>query len=517
VSGEHVYDVAIIGGGIHGTGVARDATGRGLSVLLCEQGDLAGGTSWASSKLIHGGLRYLEQGEFALVAQALQERHTLMQIAPHLVTPLPFVFPIPEGQYSSWKLWAGMKYYDWLARKDALPSSQAFKLATSPEGDALAQPPPHAYRYYDCQTKDARLVIANAQDAEIHGAVIRTHTKVMRASREEKDWQLTLQDCRTGKTDNLRAKTVVNAGGPWAMQLMDGVIDSFRRRGTLRLIKGSHIVLPKLYTHDTAYTLPLEDGRIIFTIPFEKDYTLIGTTEEDYKGDPGAAAISMSEAMYLCQAVEQYFGVHVTPIDTVWSFAGVRPIYDIMGKSMHEASRDYEVKVEKSRNMPPLVNILGGKLTTYRRVAEEVTDRLCELLQKEGDTWTATHPLPGGEMRGMAYERYTQRLRIEYDWLPHELLTHYLSHYGDRTEVILDGVRHIEGLGQHFGGMLYEAEVDYLRFQEWANTPEDILWRRTKQGLHLSAAQQQKLAVWMGTELSVEQLLLSHHDQDALQ
>lgn len=483
-------DLLIIGGGINGAGIARDAAGRGLRVLLCEQADLAGHTSSASTKLIHGGLRYLEHYEFRLVREALRERDRLMGIAPHIIRPLHFVLPHNRHLRPAWMIRAGLFLYDHLGGHTQLPGSSGIDLRRHPAGKSLDPQLSRGFLYSDCWTRDARLVVLNAMDAAARGATILTRTACTGAWREKGLWRITLDDGQ--QQWSVHARALVNAAGPWASQLFDHVINASSKHA-LRLIKGSHIVVPRLFAHDYAYILQQADRRIVFAIPYEGDYTLIGTTDINFSGDPASVHISRDETRYLCDAVNSYFRRGISPEDVIWSYSGVRPLFDDSHSSASEVTRDYVLALDVPPGQAPLLSVLGGKLTTYRRLAEQALERLASPLGASGSAWTDRSALPGGDLPDGNLEAYTRALMQRHTWLAAEQARRYAGSYGTRTEVVLAGARGISDLGEHFGSDLYEAEVRYLVDHEWARSAEDVLWRRTKLGLRLSAVQQAQL------------------------
>ncbi|WP_029041716.1 glycerol-3-phosphate dehydrogenase [Cucumibacter marinus] len=488
------FDLAIIGGGVNGCGIARDAAGRGLKVLLAEQADLGGATSSSSTKLIHGGLRYLEQFEFSLVRESLEERERLWSIAPHIIWPLRFVLPVTRGQRPGWMLRAGLFLYDHIGGRDRLPPTRAFDLGDDPAGKPLKQGKGQAFEYSDCWVQDNRLVVLNARDAAARGADIRVRTKVEKARRTDDGWEVQLSD---GSTIN--ARILVNAAGPWVDIVEDESV-SIDMPGTVRLVKGSHIVVPRLYGHTRCYFFQNPDKRIFFAIPYERDYTLIGTTEEDYTGDPATPHASSEEIAYLCQSANRYFEKSLTPEDVVWTYSGVRPLYSDGRANARETSRDFELQLDAGPGKAPFLSIYGGKITTYRRLAEAVLERLADHLpatQKQRG-WTAREPLPGGEFGVDEVEKMRGRLAGDFPFLDAPAVDHFLRHYGTKAWHILEGAKDWSDLGRDFGGGLTEAEAAYLRDWEWARTAEDIVWHRTKYGLRMSEAAITELNQWLG-------------------
>lgn len=490
-----MYDIAIIGGGINGCGIARDAAGRGYSVLLAESGDLASGTSSRSTGLIHGGLRYLEQYRFRLVREALRERERLWAMAPHVIAPARFVLPHHAGLRPAWMLRLGLLVYDHIGGRRRLPATKALDLRADAAGAPLQPDYTKGFEYSDARVDDARLVVLNARDAAGRGAEIRPRTPVLAARRERDHWRLELRDEATGAETSERARLLVNAAGPWADIVRNKRLG--QAGGNLRLVQGSHIVVPKLFDHDRGYLFQNSDGRIVFALPFEADFTLIGTTDLDCHGDPGAAAITPDETDYLCQAASGYFREPVTPEQVVWSFSGVRALHDEGSAKAQAATRDYVLSLEGETDEPALVTVFGGKITIYRKLAEAVLEKVESRLGARGPRWSATTPLPGGDfpVDGLAGE--IEQLRAGRPWLEESLARRLVRAYGTLARELLEGARQLEDLGAHFGAGLYQREVEYLLAHEWAHTPEDILWRRTKLGLKLSEQEKDRLAAWL--------------------
>ena len=489
-----IHDVLVIGGGINGCGIALDAAGRGLSVLLCEQDDLASATSSRSSKLIHGGLRYLEHFEFRLVGKALAEREVLLRNAPHIIRPMRFRLPHQPHLRPAWMIRAGLFLYDHLARRKTLPGSHGIR----PPADSPLRPQiTRGFEYSDAWVDDARLVVLVARAAAEHGAQILTRSACVHAERRDGLWQVTLEDRRSGQRSQHLCRSLVNAAGPWVSSLLEQVIHSPMRQ-PLRLVQGSHIVVPRLHPGEHAYILQNEDNRIVFVIPFEDDFSLIGTTDVDYRGDPAAVQISAEETDYLLRVVNQHFRQQLQETDVVWSFAGVRALADDADGQAQAASRDYSLDIDASAGQAPLLSVLGGKITTYRRLAEEATDQLCELLQRPGRAWTADSPLPGGDFADQP--TLLADLHKLYPWLPGSTLQRFARSYGTLTHELLRGCLGMEDMGQHFGADLYAREVRYLMQQEWAVTAEDVLWRRSKLGLRLRAEAVAAVGEFMGRE-----------------
>ena len=498
-----IYDLAIIGGGINGCGIARDAAGRGLSVHLSEMNDLASGTSSWSTKLIHGGLRYLEYYEFRLVREALIERERLWAIAPHIIRPLRFVLPHHKGLRPAWLLRLGLFLYDNIGGRKLLPATRTLDLTTDVTGKPLKPGLfTRGFEYSDCWVDDARLVALNARDAAARGAVIRTRTKVTSAVRDGALWVLTTSDQRTGKSDTVRARALVNAAGPWVAEVLTGALRS-NSKARVRQVQGSHIIVPRVFKHDRAYIFQNADGRIIFAIPYEQDFTLIGTTDQDYHADPAKVAITPEEIAYLCAAASEYFAKPVVESDVVWTYSGVRPLYDDGASEAKAATRDYVFELEAPEEQAPLLSIFGGKITTYRRLAEEALERLDRYLkspvQGAKSGWTAGEALPGGHYKPGGTEALANGLRQTHPFLDAREALRLARGYGTEAAVFLGTAKTRSDLGTDFGGGLSEAEVRHLIDHEWAMDADDVLWRRTKLGLHMNAAQREHLANWMGS------------------
>ena len=489
-----VFDIAIVGGGVNGCAIARDAAGRGASVVLLEQGDLAGATSSASTKLIHGGLRYLEHYKFRLVREALMEREVLWRAAPHIIWPLRFVLPHHDGLRPWWLLRLGLFLYDHLGGRKLLPATRSLDLRRDPAGAPLRADFTQAFEYSDCWVEDARLVVLNARDAAEHGASIRSRTKVTGARREGDLWHVTVETA-TGASETVRARALVNAAGPWVADLLNRVAPG-ERPAAVRLVQGSHIVVPRLFEHDRCYIFQNGDGRIVFAIPYERDFTLIGTTDQDYRGDPAAVAASEAEIAYLCSAASGYFRREIVPGDVVWTYSGVRPLYDDGASKAQEATRDYVLVLDEQR--APLLSVFGGKITTARRLAEAAIAKLAPLLPVLGAPgWTAEAHLPGGDFPVQGFEAFVAGIRAAHPWLEAGLARRLARAYGTRTDRILAGARSMADLGRVFGADLTEREVRYLMAEEWATTAQDVLFRRGKLGLRVTAEQRAALDTFM--------------------
>jgi glycerol-3-phosphate dehydrogenase len=485
---QHCYDVLVVGGGINGVGIARDLAGRGLRVLLCEKDDLAAHTSSASSKLIHGGLRYLEFYEFQLVRKALMEREVLMRSAPHLITPLRFILPHVAGLRPRFILRAGLFLYDHLAQRELLPSSHSVRLDQAELAQVLQAHLKHGFAYSDAWVDDARLVAQLAQDAHERGAVIRTRTRLVGVHKETESWSVALQSALGGR-EQIYAKSIVNAAGAWASELAQ-LCEPSQKQAHLRLIKGSHIVVKRLFEHDQAYIFQHPDGRIVFALPYESKFTLIGTTDLEFTGDLDQVSISAQEIEYLCELSNQYFAQSIIPSDVLWSYAGVRPLFDDGHADAKSITRDYHL--EMSATAPYLLNVFGGKITTFRRLAEQASTMLTEQIGGSQAAWTAQACLPGGDICGttpnnqavLGLEEFIQQMQQRYSWLPAQLMRRYVKAYGTRSAQLLDGCYAINDLGEQIVTDLYAKEVHYLRRFEFAQTAQDILWRRSKLGLH---------------------------------
>jgi glycerol-3-phosphate dehydrogenase len=498
---DNSIDLLIIGGGINGAGIARDAAGRGLKVALVEQSDLAAATSSASTKLIHGGLRYLEFFEFRLVREALIERERLLQIAPHIIRPMQFILPHVEGLRPRWQIRAGLFLYDHIGGRKKLPASRAVRLDTAAHA-ALRGDLRHGFAYSDCWVDDSRLVVLNALDAAERGASIHTRTKFIAATVRDQRWQARCEDQTTGRTFELRARAIVNAAGPWVEQILR-TLPLVRVDAQVRLVKGSHIVLPRLFDGTHAFMLQNPDGRIVFAIPYERHYTLVGTTDIAFDGDPAAVRISEEEIHYLCDTVNSYFRKAVTPKDVRWTYAGVRPLSDDEAENASKVTRDYRLELAETSAHPLLLSVFGGKITTYRRLAEMALGKLQPHLGGSERDWTDSAPLPGGDLPRADFDSFFAGVRRRWAFLPDHMALRMARAYGTRLEKILGSARTLSELGENYGADLTRAEVDYLIAHEWAITLDDLLWRRTKLGLHLSDAERMRLAEALRTQSAV--------------
>ena len=479
------FDIVVIGGGINGAGIARDATGRGLSVMLCEKDDIAQHTSSSSTKLIHGGLRYLEHYDFMLVRHALQEREVLLRMAPHIIWPLRFILPHHKSLRPRWMIRLGLFLYDHIGGRKLLPKSNSVDLEKHVAGNELKNTFDHGFEYSDCWVQDARLVVLNLIDAKERGCDVRIRTEVTDLTRLDDHWKVQLRNHETGNQSSVTAKIIVNASGPWVDQTLDLDAEHDARYST-RLVKGSHIVVPKLFDHPYTYIFQHTDNRVLFAIPYEENYTLLGTTDMEIEGDPGDVSIEQEETDYICTAVSEYFKTPIKPDDVVWSYAGVRPLYDDASTNASKVTRDYKLDLDVRKNVPVL-SVYGGKITTYRKLADQAVDMLSDHLAVDKSDWTATTALPGGDIPNADFDAYSEQKIRQYNWLDEKLVRTYTRDYGTRIDKLLSDCKDPTDLGQHFGGSLYQREVDYLFECEWAKSSNDILWRRTKKGLTLTS------------------------------
>ncbi len=486
------YDIAIIGGGINGAGIARDAAGRGYKVLLVEQDDLAAHTSSGSSKLIHGGLRYLEYYEFKLVREALNEREVLLNIAPHIIWPLRFVLPHNKKMRPAWMIRAGLWLYDHLGKRKKLPGSNSVNFASHQSGQPLKSEYKKGFEYSDCWVQDARLVVLNAMDARDHGADILTQTRCESAEAMDGVWKLDLSN-KKNENKTVSSRFIVNAAGPWVVDFLDNKA-KLKHQHAIRLVSGGHIVVPKIFDHDMAYIFQNADNRIVFAIPYEHDYTLIGTTELDVD-QYSKKTITDNEINYLCKSVNQYFNKQIKQEDVVWHYTGVRPLLDDGSDEATEATREYVLDLIEQP--APYLSVFGGKITTYRSLAENAMEMIDIYFGRSKQVWTGTKPLPGGDFQDADYEKYLTNFCERSPWLPEDVACHYVRNYGTKAQIICENCNSLEDLGQDFGQGLYQAEVDYLIDQEWVTTAEDLLWRRSKWGLKLDLAQQQVLGSYI--------------------
>jgi glycerol-3-phosphate dehydrogenase len=493
-----MVDLFVIGGGINGAGVARDAAGRGLKVVLCEKDDLAEGTSSRSGKLVHGGLRYLEYYEFRLVREALIEREVLLNAAPHIIWPMRFVLPHSPQDRPAWLVRLGLFLYDHLGGRKKLPGTRMLNLRRDPEGAPILDQFTRGFEYSDCWVDDARLVVLNAVGAAENGALVLTRSPAVSARRENGAWTVVTKNSVTGETRTFRARCIVNCAGPWVSQVINNVAGSNSSRN-VRLVKGSHIIVPKWWAGSNAYLVQNTDKRVIFINPYEGDLALIGTTDIAYEGRAEEVTADKSEIDYLLEAVNRYFKEKLRHSDVLHSFSGVRPLFDDGKGNPSAVTRDYVFDLDETSGAP-LLNVFGGKITTYRELAERGLHRLKHVFPQMGGDWTHGSPLPGGEIPGADYESFANTLRDAYPWMPRKLVQHYGRLYGARTNDVVGAATSLAGLGRHFGGNLYEAEARYLVAKEWAQTAEDVLWRRTKHRLHLTEGERQAFSDWFASD-----------------
>jgi glycerol-3-phosphate dehydrogenase len=499
-----VYDIFVVGGGINGCGIARDAAGRGYSVGLAEMNDLGSGTSSWSTKLIHGGLRYLEHYEFRLVREALIEREVLLKMAPHIIWPMRFVLPHHKGMRPAWLLRLGLFLYDHLGGRKILPGTRVLDLKTDPAGRPLKEQFSKAFEYSDCWVNDARLVVLNAMDAKARGADIFTRTRLVSARRSGDGWDIELQPDDGKATRQVRARLIVNAGGPWVDDILRESIGQ-NKAGNVRLVQGSHIVIRRKFEHHKAYFFQNSDERIFFAIPYEQEYTLIGTTDQDFEGDPSDVKISDAEIDYLCDGASQYFSEPVTRDDIVWTFSGVRPLYDDGASKAQEATRDYVLRADGGAEAK-VVNVFGGKITTYRRLAESVLRKVEDALGAKGRAWTRESVLPGGEFGVEGFAPLLAEVRSRYPFLQPGQSERLVRAYGLKCRDILGGARSGEDLGEDFGHGLTEAEVRYQMKHEFARAAEDVVWRRSKLGIRFSPEQLDRLRAFMDENRQLQHL-----------
>ncbi len=485
------FDLVVVGGGINGAGIARDAAGRGLKVALCEKDDLANHTSQASSKLIHGGLRYLEQYEFGLVAKALAEREVLLRSAPHIIWPMRFVMPHVAALRPAWMIRIGLFLYDNLAfgKRKLLPASRGVRFDKHESGAALKKEFKRGFEYSDAWVEDSRLVVLNALDAAERGAEVMPRTRCIATRREATQWHLTLEGV-AGKRE-ITTRALVNATGPWVSEF---TANTARINGglSIRQVKGSHIVVPAMFDHADAYIFQNTDKRVVFALPYEGKYTLIGTTDVEHDGDPAAACIEQSEIDYLCTAVNRYFKKALSPTDVVHTYCGVRPLVDDGEGDASAVTRDFVLEVDTTA--APLLSVFGGKITTYRKLAENAMERLSEVFAGLSDDWTASAALPGGDIENADFAAFLADCKKARPWLAATLIERLARAYGTRIDAVLNHAQSLDDLGAELGDGLYECEVTYLRDHEWASCAEDVLWRRSKLGLHVSEATKKRLS-----------------------
>ena len=488
------FDLIVVGGGVNGAGIARDAAGRGLSVLLCEKGDLAQGTSSRSGKLVHGGLRYLEYYEFRLVREALIEREVLLRAAPHIIWPMRFVLPHSPEQRPAWMVRAGLFLYDHLGGRRILPPTRSLDLSTAPEGEPIRKNFTRAFEYSDCWVDDARLVVLNAIDVRNRGGAVLTRTSLESARREGEQWRVDMRNLRDGQSLAASGKVIVNAAGPWVEEVLHRAGRNAESR--VRLVKGSHIITRKFWNGDQAYLLQHSDKRVIFVNPYEGDLALIGTTDIPFEGRAEDVRVDPDEIEYLLSVVERYFENAPKAGDVVHAFSGVRPLFDDKAANPSAVTRDYVFDVEAPAGQAPMLSVFGGKITTYRRLSEHALEKLSPYFPRMADPWTEHAPLPGGDIPDADFSLFLQKLRRRRPWLPEPVARGYGRRYGSRVESLLDGARSIGDLGRLFGGTFYEREARFLVANEWAMDAEDILERRTKHGLHLTDNERADFAAW---------------------
>jgi glycerol-3-phosphate dehydrogenase len=494
------FDLLVIGGGINGAGIARDAAGRGLRVVLVEQDDLASATSQSSSKLIHGGLRYLEQFEFRLVREALREREVLLRIAPHLVRPLNFVVPYDTGVRPLWMIRTGLWLYDHIGGPRTLPGSKALTFPHLEFSAGLGPDFRKGFVYADCKVDDARLVLANAVSAREKGAQILTRTRFLRARRAEGVWEAEIEDLSTGMVRHVRAAGIVNAAGPWVMQALSRIPEN-QVRGAVRLVKGSHIVVPKVHSQGHAYLFQNDDGRVVFVIPFENHYSLIGTTDIQVTSVDQAEKATREEVEYLLRAANRFLAKPLSTADVMWTYAGVRPLYDDGSANPSKVSRDYVTKVDAQGVDAPLLTIFGGKITTYRTLAESVLGELERFFPWIHGSWTGNEPLPGGDVAH--FNGFRDEMHRRYPGFPRDMIEAILRRHGSRVVRILGEAKKPDELGRHFGAGLTERELEYFVAEEWARTADDVLWRRTKCGLAMKPHERDAVEQHFGRRVSV--------------
>ena len=494
-SSESVFDILVIGGGINGVGIARDAVGRGFTVSLCEANGLASGTSSASSKLIHGGLRYLEHYKFRLVRESLDEREILLRMAPHIINPMRFILPHAKGMRPRWLLRLGLFLYDYLGRRKILPRTRTINLSKDIAGNALKSNFQFGFEYSDCWVNDARLVVLNAVDAANMGANINIHTSVESAVSKDGIWHIHAVDNLTGETVKRKARVVVNAAGPWVDEVLSIVFNE-KNPKNVRLVRGSHIVVNKIFEHDKAYILQNSDGRIIFAIPYEENYTLIGTTDKDHSEKVGSVKIDTQEIQYLCKSASEYFEKRIVESDVIWSYSGVRPLYNDAVTEAQKTTRDYVVETQ-TKDRSPLINVFGGKITTYRRLSEKILQHIEDLLGPRGPAWTAQSHLPGGNFEIDDIPGLITQLQTCYPFLEKSQVCRFAKSYGTLSENILGEANSLSDLGEHFGGGLYQIEIEYLVANEWATTAQDILFRQTKLGVGMSKDVSDKIDIFL--------------------
>ena len=489
------YDVVVIGGGVNGAGIARDAAGRGLKVLLCEKDDLAQHTSSASTKLVHGGLRYLEHYDFMLVRHALMEREVLLRAAPHIIWPLRFILPHHKALRPKWLIRLGLFMYDHLGGRKLLPSSHGVDLSTHVSGGLLKNEYNHGFEYSDCWVQDARLVTLNVMDAAKRGCEVLVRTQVTDIIRGDGQWTVNISNSLSGEQSSVTARAIVNASGPWVEKTLN-LDEDHDSHYAVRLVKGSHVVVPKLFDHPYTYIFQNADNRILFAVPYENDFTLLGTTDVEIQAEPGSEKIEQSEIDYICNNASEYLKVPVSADQVVWTYTGVRPLYDDASENASKVTRDYKLDLD-TRKGAPVLSVYGGKITTYRKLAEQAVDMLKPELDFVAGAWTAPTHLPGGDIPDANYDGFVATATAQYSWMDASVLNDYCRNYGTCIDQLIGEATSMQELGHHFAGPLYEAEVHYLICNEWARSAEDILWRRSKKGLHTPAGTEEALQEWI--------------------
>jgi glycerol-3-phosphate dehydrogenase len=498
---DDIVDLFVIGGGINGAGIARDAAGRGLSVMLCEKDDLAEHTSSRSGKLIHGGLRYLEYFEFRLVREALREREVLLESAPHIIWPMRFVLPHSPDDRPAWLVRLGLFLYDHLGGRKRLAGTRALDLQTAPEGSPIKDRYRKAFEYSDCWVDDARLVVLNALDASLRGATVLTRTTCTSARRVDDLWLIDIRDNGTARKSTVKARALMNAAGPWVNDVI-GQVAGMNSTRNIRLVKGSHIVVEKFWDGPQAYLVQNTDKRVIFINPYESDKALIGTTDIAYDGRPENAVPDRSEVDYLLDVVNRHFKPQLCADDVIESFSGVRPLYDDNSENPSAVTRDYLFELDAGNGQAPLLSIFGGKITTFRKLSEQALAKLKPYFPQMNPGWTAGTCLPGGDIADADFDRFIDELQARYPWMPASLVHHYGRLYGTRADEIVGSATSVSGLGRKFGPDFYEREAVFLTEFEWARTPQDILSRRTKHGLHMSRDQILAFESWYSGALA---------------
>lgn len=492
------YDLVVIGGGVNGAGIARDAAGRGLKVLMCEKDDLAQHTSSASTKLVHGGLRYLEHYDFMLVRHALGEREVLLRAAPHIIWPLRFILPHHKALRPRWLIRLGLFLYDHLGGRKLLPASHGVDLKKHEAGKALKNEYTSGFEYSDCWVQDARLVTLNVMDAAERGCDVRVRTECTDIIRGNGEWTVNLHEHLTGQSSSVTARAIVNASGPWVEKTLNLDEEHDSRHG-VRLVKGSHVVVPKLFDHPYTYIFQNADNRILFAVPYENDFTLLGTTDVEIHAEPGTEQIEEKEIDYICRNASEYFEQAIKPEQVVWTYTGVRPLYDDASDNASKVTRDYKLDLD-TRKGAPILSVYGGKITTFRKLAEQAVDMLKPELGFSEGAWTSPEPLPGGDIPNANFDGFLNECRRQYGWMDSVVLNDYARNYGTRIHKLVGSAQCMDDLGHHFGGPLYQAEVHYLIEHEWARTAADILWRRSKKGLHTPKGTEDVLQQWIDSQ-----------------